>query len=193
MRKILTVVAAVTLLAGCGATGQAPGSEVTVTETVTVTATPEEMDVVEGEPAEEELTEVVEDAPAPAAGMLSFGDRAELDGIMAVTVGVPRSLDMDPEAWDFEDFDTYLAVPITVENIGAEPVSTGDLMVQMLSGERAAETFIWSSGGVSGDPYATVLPGKTVTFTNGYAVGAGEELVVEVKQMIGDDAAYYEG
>lgn len=194
MTKLIAVVAAVVLLAGCGASSE-PGAEVTtvVTQTVTVTAEPD-MDVVEGEPVEEFEDPDVVDVSADAAGLLAFGDSAELDGAVAVTIGAPVPVEMDPARWDFDpSFDTFLSVPVTVENIGSEPVSTSDLMVDMLSGERAAESFQDSEVGVSGDPYATVLPGKTVTFTSGFAVGAGEELIVEVKLFVGEDAVYYQG
>ena len=186
MRSFVAAAAAVLLLAGCGA-GE-PGAGVTVTETVTVTAEPEELDLIEGEPADAEEVE----APT-GMEMLAFGDRAELDGIMAVTLGEPFPVEMDPTTWNFDpSFDLFLGFPITVENIGAEPVDTAGMMVTVLTGERAAETFL-DSDKIQGDPYATVLPGKTVTFTNGYAVGAGEELVVEVQYFMGEDSVFYQG
>lgn len=193
MNKMIAAVAAVVLLAGCGATNQGAGAEVTVTETVTVTATPETA-VPETEDDAIPDDDTFQPEEAPTSGLLAFGDRAELDGMMAVTIGAPEAVKIDAELWDFDpSFDKFLKVPVTVENIGSEPVSTADLMVQMLTGERAAETFQDSDAGIQGDPYATVLPGKKITFSNGYAVGEDEGLVVEVRQLFGEDAAYYEG
>lgn len=109
-KTTIVAAAAALLLVGCGASEGEPGSVVTVTETVTVTATPE---VVEGEPMEEPADEDLQGEPAAAAGMLAFGDRVELDGAVAVTIGQPEPVELDPELWDFDaSFDTFLAVPV---------------------------------------------------------------------------------
>ena len=111
---------------------------------------------------------------------------------MAVTLGKPVDAKDSADGWEFDEaFNEFIAIPVTIENIGSEPFETPELTISVTTGDRAADTFIDSSGGVEGDPYADVLPGRSITFKSGFAVISGAELVAKVSLFLGDDSVYY--
>jgi hypothetical protein len=109
-----------------------------------------------------------------------FGERVELNGVAAVTLGKPKTFKPSSSAAYGENDEDFKVLELTIENLSKEPLDTAGFTVSATTGSRAAEQVFDSTKSV-GDPSVKVMPGKSVAFKVAFGVDAGEPLEITVE------------
>ncbi|WP_289017368.1 hypothetical protein [uncultured Ornithinimicrobium sp.] len=137
------------------------------------------------ESAEEtsEDEEEEEDAGDSASGGATFGEKHEISDRMAVTVSEPEEFTPGEYAFVEGDWDVFVSMDVTLENIGDEPVESMELMTRATSGSQEAEPIFDTDSGLD-MPTAVVQPGRELEFTMGYGVNSGEPFDLTVEDMM---------
>lgn len=154
-----------------------PNSDTNTEPAVTVTATATETQVVEGGGGTEML-------------IYSYGDAAMLTDALEVKVSTPVELGVLPgfEEWDF---DRYVSVPVTISNIGEEPVTIGAVSVIGMSVD-GSDVAPFLADGIDDNPGILLMPGKSVEFSSGMAMYEwGSPLTVQVQSFTTGETVFY--
>lgn len=119
-----------------------------------------------------------------------FGTEVELVEGLVVSVAAPEEVTPGEYAELVGGYDTTVRVKVMVRNTGREPIGTADTYVSATTGNRAASEF-WDIEQDLGDPYVTVMPGRSMEFYIGFEAYDGDPLVVTVEHMMVDAYAVF--
>ncbi len=180
LTPVISAVAALALLAGCGSSDEDTTPETTAEQT-----------------AEEGADQAEEAAAEEPAGNPTWGDTHDFDGLL-VTFSEPR--EHEPSDYLIQELDggRVVAFDITVEN-GKDEVYDGALFhTQATSGGRPTEELFDSGGGLDGTAmgFGSVPAGETLTVSAGWIIPEGSsDLRLEVApELFSDgDPVFFEG
>lgn len=173
--------AALALLAGCA--GQVEGSR---DPTVTVTEAPDTV-TPKGSGYGDKYT-----APAPQDDYTTpYGGTWKWDTGLAVKVGKPKEYrpqeDYDASVTKFK---RRVLVTITISNGMGQPWDPGGIMVTASSDGKEAD-WVMDDVADQSPPSTTVRPGKSLTFTQGFAVADPADVEVEVQPDFDHEPALF--
>lgn len=136
------------------------------------TGAPEEPDPV---------VETEEPAPPPQPEYGQFGGVGyTFEGGVEVTVSAPAAFEPSEYAFTTTEFPSYLRFDVTVTNGSTEPFDPMAIYATLSSGGVEGEAVFDSDNGLGGTPQTTVLPGKSITWSEGWGVADPADLTYEI-------------
>jgi putative VirB-like lipoprotein len=191
MRKILILIAlAVAALTGCSTTEGEPTAQ--QPSASKVARGPLEAPADEPTDAQPEPEPVEEPTPTPERPQYGeFGGVGFTyeDGIV-VTVSVAEAF--EPSEWAVSaTYDTYVRFDVTLTNGTDVPFDPSGVFSTLASGGREGEAIFDTESGLEGQPMTPVLPGGSVTWTEGYGVADPADLTLQVTPSFEHDAGLF--
>jgi len=187
MRKlIILIVLAVAALTGCSQTeGEPTAQPSTTTET-----DPTELPPAEPKGTRSEAPPLGTGAPAPEPvdtpepeqplyGKFGGVGFTFDDGVI-ITVGAVETFEPAEYAFVTGQFETYILFDVTVTNGADVPFDPSGIYATLASGGTEGEAVYDSDAGLEGQPMTTVLPGKSVTWTEGWGVADPADLTFQI-------------
>lgn len=127
-------------------------------------------------------------------GVLKFGETAEFDDGLKITVSEPRTdyTPSDHSKVDDPDLKGYVVFSVTVENGTGSPYDPYTL-ISGNSGGKEIQTVFDSAKGMSGPPSGKLLPGEKVTFDMAFAVADPNNVTLDIMLDSDRDDIIYTG
>lgn len=138
-----------------------------------------------------------EDSAAPGSataidGVLQFGDTAEFEDGLRLTVSEPRT-DYVPSEYASrldESLTDYVAFTVTIENGTSEPFEPL-FYAEGNSGGKAVDQIFDSEQNIGSAPSGRILPGESVTFDVAFGVADPASVTLDVSADFDHDAVLY--
>ncbi|WP_237209764.1 hypothetical protein [Rothia nasimurium] len=138
-----------------------------------------------------------EDSAAPGSataidGVLQFGDTAEFEDGLRLTVSEPRT-DYVPSEYASrldESLTDYVAFTVTIENGTSEPFEPL-FYAEGNSGGKAVDQIFDSEQNIGSAPSGRILPGESVTFDVAFGVADPASVTLDVSTDFDHDAVLY--
>lgn len=125
-------------------------------------------------------------------GVLQFGDTAEFEDGLRLTMSEPRT-DYVPGEYVArldESLTDYIAFTVTIENGTSEPFEPL-FYAEGNSGGKAVDQIFDSEQNIGSAPSGRILPGESVTFDVAFAVADSESVTLDVSVDFDHDAVLY--
>jgi hypothetical protein len=120
----------------------------------------------------------------------TFGETVTWEKGVEVTVSAPAAY--KPSKYVTVPSGTSpIVLTITLKNGGTEAFDPGLVYTTASSGSSEAESIFDSAAGLTGGPSTKVLPGKTVTWKEGFAVLNPADVTVEITPGMSYDSAIF--
>jgi hypothetical protein len=189
MRKlIITAVLAVAILTGCSQTEGEPTAEPSLTTETDPTQLP---------PAEDKgtVTDEPEPTPTPTPEQPEYGEFGGAgftydDGI-TLTITAPEAFEPSEYAFTGTDWPAYIRFDITLTNGTDAPFDPAGAYGTISSGGQEGEAVFDTDNGLNGTPTTPVLPGKSITWSEGYGVADPADLTFQVAPGFEHEAALF--
>lgn len=143
------------------------------------------------EPATEDSAAAPDSATA-IDGVLQFGDTAEFEDGLRLTVSEPRT-DYVPSEYASrldESLTDYVAFTVTIENGTSEPFEPL-FYAEGNSGGKAVDQIFDSEQNIGSAPSGRILPGESVTFDVAFGVADPASVTLDVSADFDHDAVLY--
>jgi hypothetical protein len=183
----LAIIAAVVLLGALGLIGynvlrdtaaDVAGESPSPTETTPETTEPETTDAEPDGP------------PVGGPGPTIFGGTVSYEDGLAITVDPPE--EFTPSDWAFyDDAEAYVRLTITVTNDGTESFDLLWFIVSAQSGQYEATAVYDSEQGLDGAPYTSLLPGRSLSWDEGFGVDDPDDLVLHISPSLDHEEAIF--
>lgn len=147
--------------------------------------------VSSSEPANEDSAAAPGSATA-IDGVLQFGDTAEFEDDLRLTVSEPRT-DYVPSEYASrldESLTDYVAFTVTIENGTSEPFEPL-FYAEGNSGGKAVDQIFDSEQNIGSAPSGRILPGESVTFDVAFGVADPASVTLDVSTDFDHDAVLY--
>lgn len=181
MRKLLILIAlAVAILTGCTQTDGEPTTTAT-TETDPTRIPPPSSEPKVPPPTTEapEPAEEPEAPPQPEYGEFGGAGFTYDDGI-TLTITAPEAFTPSEYAFTGTDWPAYIRFDITLTNGTDVPFDPAGAYGTLSSGGQEGEAVFDTDNGLDGTPMTPVLPGKSITWSEGYGVADPADLTFQV-------------
>jgi hypothetical protein len=193
IRGIIALILAAVALAGCSGTEGSPTAQPTTaaTETDPTQLPPaEEKGTLTEEPEPVKPTPTPEPPPQPEYGEFGGAGFTYDDGI-TLTITAPEAFTPSEYAYTGTEWPEYIRFDITLTNGTGAPFDPSGIYGTLASGGGEAEAVFDTDNGLEGSPVTAVLPGKSVTWSEGYGVADPADLTFQIAPSFEHEAALF--
>lgn len=194
MSVIGSIVSAVVLIVFVGNTlANDPELQQSLEELESTLATPSAVASIDsGSSSSESAVEDSSGSASSLEGVLKFGDTAEFEDGLRLTVSEPRT-DYVPSEYAArldESLTNYVAFTVTIENGTSEPFEPL-FYAEGNSGGKAIDQIFDSEQNIGSAPSGRILPGESVTFDIAFGVADPASITLDVSADFDHDAVLY--
>lgn len=189
-----SIVSAVVLIVFVGNTlANDPELQQSLEELESTLATPSAVASIDsGSSSSESAVEDSSGSASSLEGVLKFGDTAEFEDGLRLTVSEPRT-DYVPSEYAArldESLTNYVAFTVTIENGTSEPFEPL-FYAEGNSGGKAIDQIFDSEQNIGSAPSGRILPGESVTFDIAFGVADPASITLDVSADFDHDAVLY--
>lgn len=135
--------------------------------------------------------------PTPTPERPAYGEFGGVgftyDNGITITLSAPAAYEPSDSAFAEGDFDAYVSFDVTITNDSVDPFDPSGLYATMSSGGREAVQSFDSELGLAGQPQTQVLPGRSVTWSEGWGVADPADLTYQIAPSFEYEAALFVG